>query len=89
MFGKYFNLKGKMKGHIPLFHKRKDGKGNLCLSHLRGEVAIECWLGTIFPAQLTLIISTATEEITDQAPIKNTAVCVSLTSGPYVLNTPS
>ena len=66
--GEYFNLKGKMKGYISLFHKRGDGKGDPCLNHLRAETAIECWLGTIFPAQLTLIINTAMEEITHLAP---------------------
>lgn len=65
--GEYFNLKGKMKGHIPLFQKRKDEKADLCLNHLGGEAAIECWLGTVFPAQLTLNIAAA-EEITHPAP---------------------
>lgn len=66
--GEYFNLKGNIKGHIPLLHKRRDGKGDLCLNHLRGEATIECWPGTIFSLQLTLITETATEEITDPAP---------------------
>lgn len=78
-----------MMGRITPLHKRKAGKGDLCLSHLRGDVATECWQGTIFPARVTLIISSVIEEINNLATLKNIALCVILTSGPYVLNTPS